>query len=125
MLPTTEYPGGSGQLRRCQVCRGHCHGRLESEEEQDVGGAKHPREAPEQEEGDQDMDAAAERLCAAPVCRWITNLSCGPGGALTDIRHTEAETVGAAQRITVLEVVETRLTQFTVGSHYVHLWRNR
>lgn len=112
-------------MRRLQVCGGHCHGRPESGEEQRVGGAKHPHEAPEEAEAAQDMDAAAERLRVAPVCRRVTNLSCGPGGALADIRHTEAETVGAAQRITVLEVVEARSTQITVGSHHVHLWRNR
>lgn len=53
------------------------------------------------------------------VC--VCYLSRGPGGALADIRNTEAETVCAAEWMILLQVVETRLTQITVSSHHVHL----
>lgn len=44
-----------------------------------------------------------------------------PGGALTHVRHTEAETLCATLWVTVLQVVETLLTQVTVGPHHVLL----
>lgn len=52
------------------------------------------------------------------------HLGCGPSRALTHIGHAEAETVGAAQRIVLLEVVEPRFAQIAVGPHHVHLWSN-
>lgn len=60
-------------------------------------------------------------VCVSPV--RLSYLSSGPRRALTHIGHTEAETVGAAKWMTALQVVETRFTQITVGSHYVRLRR--
>lgn len=56
-------------------------------------------------------------------CVSVCYLSCGPGGALADIGHTEAETVGAAEQVTLLQVVETWFTQITVSSHHIYLRR--
>lgn len=55
------------------------------------------------------------------LCTSVCYLSCRPGGALTDVGYTEAKTVGAAERIFLLQVVETWFTQITVSSHHVHL----
>lgn len=44
-----------------------------------------------------------------------------PGGALTHVRHTEAETFSAALWVTALQVEETLLTQVTVSPHHVLL----
>lgn len=63
--------------------------------------------------------------CSTRVQVDHSHLSCGPSRTLTDIGHTEAETVSAAQRIVLLEVVESGFTQITVGSHHVHLMSNR
>lgn len=54
-----------------------------------------------------------------------SHLGGGPGRTLTDVGHAEAETVGAAERVVLLEVVESRFTQVTVGPHHVHLRSNR
>lgn len=53
------------------------------------------------------------------------HLSGGPGRTLADVGHTEAEAVGAAQRVALPEVVEARFTQVAVGSHHVHLMSSR
>lgn len=55
------------------------------------------------------------------LCAGGCYLSCGPGGALTDVRHTKAKTVSAAKLIFLLQVVEPWFTQVTVSSHHVLL----
>lgn len=49
----------------------------------------------------------------------------GPIRTLTDIRNTKAETVGAAQRVLLLQVVKARFALITANPHHVHLRSNR
>ena len=58
------------------------------------------------------------------VYKCMCYLYCSPTGALTDVGHTEAEAVGAAERMSGLQVVETWFTQITVCSHHIHLRRS-
>lgn len=48
-------------------------------------------------------------------------LSCRPIGALADVGHPEAKTVGAAVGISGQQVVEARFTHVTVSSHHIDL----
>lgn len=129
VLPTAECVGGIGQKKCCQVMGDHSHGRLELFGGIERGGAKHLYEPPEKKLFDHfDHWTWASKvqvcLCVTCVLEHDCYLSCGPSRAFTDVGNAEAETVGATEWIILLQVVETRFTQITVGSHHIHLRRN-